>query len=85
MLKSKRERLKKFKVYKGLIETKSKHNFNKFWSDNGGKFILEEFRHFLKERGIERQTSNPYRPQQNGVAERANHFIVEMKRNMLNV
>lgn len=62
MLKFKEESLKKFKELKALVETKLMHKFNQFWLDNGGEFILEEFRHFLKERGIERQPSNPYRP-----------------------
>jgi transposase InsO family protein len=37
----------------------------------------------LKAHGIEKQTSTPYRPQQNGVAERAKRTLVEMARSML--
>jgi transposase InsO family protein len=37
----------------------------------------------LHECGIERQTSAPYTPQQNGVAERANRTIMECARSMI--
>jgi hypothetical protein len=54
-----------------------------FRSDNGGEYISRGFQGFLKAHGIEKQTSTPYRPQQNGVAERANRTLVEMSRSML--
>jgi hypothetical protein len=54
-----------------------------FRFDNGGEYISKGFQGFLKAHGIEKQTSTPYRPQQNGVAERANHTLVEMARSML--
>ena len=38
---------------------------------------------FLVDHGIAKETSTPYRPQQNGVAERANCTIVEMARSMI--
>jgi transposase InsO family protein len=37
---------------------------------------------FLAECGIQRQTSAPYSPQQNGVVECANRFIMECAKNM---
>jgi len=37
----------------------------------------------LSKHGIARQNSSPYTPQQNGMAERANHTIVEMARSMI--
>ncbi len=54
-----------------------------FRSDNGGEYISKEFKRFLKAHDIEKQTSTPYRPQQNGVAKRANYTLVEMARSML--
>jgi len=46
---------------------------------------FEKFKAFkaLKENGIHHQTSAPYVPEQNGVAERANRTIVERARCML--
>ncbi len=54
-----------------------------FRSDNGGEYISKGFKHFLKAHGIEKQTSTPYRLQQNRVANHANHTLVEMARSML--
>jgi len=54
-----------------------------FWSDNGGEYISKGFERFLRAHGIEKQTSTPYRPQPNGVAERANRTLVKMARSML--
>jgi transposase InsO family protein len=82
-LKSKGECLEKFKEFKALVETQSEHKIKVFRSDNGGVHISKEFQGFLQAHGIEKQTSTPYRPQQNGVAERANRTFVEMPRSML--
>ena len=54
-----------------------------FRSDNGGEFTSKAFDEVLCRDGIERQTSAPYTPQQNGVAERANHILMEMARAMI--
>jgi transposase InsO family protein len=83
LLKSKGECLEKFKEFKALVETQSEHKIKVFRSDNGGEYISKGFKGFLKAHGIEKQTSTPYRPQQNGVAEHANRTLVEMVRNML--
>jgi hypothetical protein len=45
--------------------------------------VSKKFDDFLHECGIERQTSAPYTPQQNGVAERANRTIMECARSMI--
>jgi hypothetical protein len=82
-LKSKGECLEKFKEFKALVETQSEHKIKLFRSDNGGEYISKGFQGFLKAHGIEKQTSTPYRPQQNGVAQRANRTLVEMVRSML--
>ncbi len=52
-------------------------------SDNGGEYISKGFKCFLKAHDIEKQTSTPYRPQQNKVAKRVNRTLVEMARSML--
>ncbi len=65
------------------METQSEHKIKVFRSDNGGEYISNEFKRFLKAHDIEKQTSTPFRPQQNGVAERANRTLVEMARSML--
>jgi hypothetical protein len=45
--------------------------------------VSKKFDAFLAECGIQRQTSAPYSPQQNGVAERANRTIMECARSMI--
>jgi len=52
-------------------------------SDNGREYRNADFEHLLKSEGIKHQTSVPYTPQQNGVAERANRTLVEMARCMI--
>lgn len=52
-------------------------------SDNGREYVNHSFRAFLKEKGIKHQTTVPYNPEQNGVAERTNRTIVERARSML--
>ncbi|SGY18614.1 BQ5605_C014g07413 [Microbotryum silenes-dioicae] len=46
-------------------------------TDNGGEYRSNAFTEFCKSRGIRRQYSIPYTPQQNGRAERVNLSIVE--------
>ena len=52
-------------------------------SDNGSDFKNYTLEEFLSDEGIEHQYSAPYTPQQNGVAERKNHTLVEMAMSML--
>jgi len=82
LLKSKGECLEKFKEFKALVETQSEHKIKMFCSNNGGEYTSKGFKGFLKAHNIEKQTSTPYRLQQNEVAERANRTLVEMARSM---
>jgi transposase InsO family protein len=52
--------LKKFKEFKALVETQSKHKSKVFGSNNGGEYISKGFKRFLRAHGIEKQTSTPY-------------------------
>jgi len=45
--------------------------------------VSKKLNTFLVECGIQRQTSVPYSPQQNGVVKRANRTIMECARNMI--
>ena len=49
----------------------------KFQSDNGTEYINKDLQNFCKELGIEYETSQPYSPEQNGIAERINRTLVE--------
>ncbi len=65
------------------MENEIGHKIKVLRSDNGGEFVSKKFDAFLAECGIQRQTSAPYSPQQNGVAERANKTIMECARSMI--
>ena len=52
-------------------------------SDNGGKYISNEFKDFCSKEEIRRELIAPHNPQQNGVAERNNRMIVGAARAML--
>ena len=53
-------------------------------TDRGGEFCSNEFTKFCEEKGIRRQLTTAYTPQQNGVAERKNRTILNMVRSLLN-
>ena len=54
-----------------------------FQSDGGGEFSSIFFQQHLQQSGIIKQTSCPYTPQQNGVAERKHRHIMETALTML--
>jgi hypothetical protein len=83
LLKAKGEVFDKFKEYKALVENQTGMKIKTFRSDNGREFVSKKLDNFLHESGIQRQTSAPYTPQQNGVAERANRTIMECARSMI--
>jgi transposase InsO family protein len=55
----------------------------KIRSDNGTEFKNTQVEDFLDEEGMKHEFSAPYTPQQNGVAKRNNHTLIEMARTML--
>jgi transposase InsO family protein len=59
----------KCKAYKALVENQTDMKIKTLRSVNGGEFVSKRFDDFLHECGIKRQTTAPYTPQQNGVAE----------------
>ncbi|CAA7028594.1 unnamed protein product [Microthlaspi erraticum] len=52
-------------------------------SDNGGEYTSHAFKQFLSTHGIIHQTSCPYTPQKNGVAERKNRHLMEVARSIM--
>lgn len=48
-------------------------------SNNGTEYFSGKFNKFYEVLGIEHQLTAPYTPQQNGVVERENRTIMEMK------
>ncbi len=54
----------KFKAYKALVDNQIGMKIKTLQSDNGGEFVSKNFDEFLRECGIQRQTSALYTPQQ---------------------
>ena len=52
-------------------------------TDRGREYLSDQFKSFFDEKGIARQLTIPYTPQQNGVAERRNRTLLDMVRSMM--
>ena len=68
--------LEKFKEYKSEVEKQSEKLIKRLRTDGGGEYEKWMEDH-LKGSGIIHETTAPYSPDQNGVAERANPTIME--------
>ena len=77
------EVLNEFMEFKAQVENMSRRRIEILRLDNGGEYTSTKFNDFCKEVGIERELTNPYNPQQNGVAERKNQTIVEESKVMI--
>lgn len=82
-IKHKSEVFEEFVKYKNLVENQCSRKIKTLRSDNGTEYTNNKFKEFLMKSGIVHQTSAPYTPEQNGVAERFNRTIVERVRCML--
>jgi len=74
--KSSADVLEKFKEYKPEVEKQSGRLIKRLRTDSGGEYERWMEAH-LKGSGIIHETTAPYSPDQNGVAERANRTIME--------
>ena len=84
LLHSKDEALNSFKTYKAEVENRLEKKIKVIRSDRGGEYESAAFSDFCAQNGIVHQTTAPYTPQQNGVAERKNRTLKEMINSMLN-
>lgn len=82
-LKHKSDVLEKFKKYDKLIENKFGRTMRVLRSDNGLEFKNRAMEEYTDSRGIQREFTAPYTPQQNGKAERDNRTLIESARTML--
>ncbi|KAJ8481821.1 hypothetical protein ONZ51_g5747 [Trametes cubensis] len=80
--KHKSEALEHFKAYAALIENKFGRKIKKIRCDNGGEFLSKEFKAYLRESGIELETTAPESSAQNGVAERLHRTLLDRARAM---
>ena len=82
LLSGKDEAFEMFKEYKAEVENQLGKKIKSLRSDRGGEYVYP-FEGFCAEHGIIHQTTAPYSPQQNGIAERKNRTLKEMMNAML--
>ena len=80
MLKNKSDVPEAFMKFSTLVEAETGMKVKVLRSDNGGEYLSAEFTEWLLKSGVRHETSAPYTPQQNGVAERLNRIIMEAVR-----
>ncbi|GKE39188.1 retrotransposon protein, putative, ty1-copia subclass [Tanacetum coccineum] len=85
LLKHKHEVFEMFKVFKNEVENQLGETVKAIRSDQGGEYINQEFKDYLKACGIVQQLTPPYTPQHNRVSERRNHTLLDMVRSMMNL
>lgn len=83
LLSNKSEVEEKVQQYVSLVENVFGRKPKKIRSDRGGEYISNKYVNNLEKQGIQLQYTAAYSPQQNGVAERKNRYLVEMARCML--
>ena len=76
-MKHKSDAFTSFKSFKAYAENKTGKKIKCLRIDKGGEYMSNEFSSYLEACGIVRQYTCRNRPQQNGVAERANRLFAE--------
>jgi transposase InsO family protein len=71
------------KNFQAAVEVETGCKLKALRTNRGGEFTSAEFGQYCAERGVHRQLTAPYSPQQNGVVERRNQSVVAMARCML--
>lgn len=84
LLRDKSEVTEKLQIFLEMVKNKFTRYPKKIRSDNGGEYTGHHLRKYLDKRGVKHELTVPYNPQQNGVAERKNRYLVEMVRCLLN-
>ena len=82
-MKHKSEVMEKFKEFEASATNESSQKIGKLRTDNGGEYLSQELKAYLKSKGIQHELTVPHSPEQNGVAERMNRTLVESARAMI--
>ena len=72
-----------FTQFTRLVENQLSMKIKVLRFDRGREYLSEQFKNFCDEKGIARQLTISYTPQQNGVAERRNRTMLDMVRSMM--
>ena len=65
------------------MENKLSTKIKALRTDRGREYLSEQFKIFCYEKGIARQLTIPYTPQQNGESERRNKILFDIVRSMM--
>ena len=71
------------KRWQAGVEVETSVKLRALRTDRGGEFTSTEFGEYCADRGVRRQLTAPYSPQQNGVVERRNQTVVGTARCLL--
>jgi len=66
-----------------MVVTKLERGVKTRRTDHGREYLSDMFKWYCEEKGITRHLTIPYTPQQNDVAERRNHTLLDMVRSMM--
>ena len=69
---------KLFKDIYNMVKNQFQTKISMFHSNNGTKYFNEYLGNFLKEKGIQHQSTCCDTPQQNGITKRKNKHLLEM-------
>ena len=69
-----------FKNFYNMVENQFQTKISFFHFDNGTEYFNHCLENFFKEKGIQHQSTCRDTPQQNGIAERKNHHLLEIGR-----
>lgn len=83
LMKNKHDVLPLSRTFHKMIKTQFSADVKILRSDNGGEYVNREFQAYCQLHGIKHESTCPYTPQQNGVAERRNCHILETTRALL--
>lgn len=83
LMEHKSEVLEKFELYYEQVTTFFNMKICRLRCDNGGEYTSSMFQKYCRTKGIQMETTMPYSPQQNGVAERLNRTLLDRGRALL--
>ncbi|KAK8547631.1 hypothetical protein V6N12_031765 [Hibiscus sabdariffa] len=79
LMRHKSEALERFKEFKNEVQNQHGKSIKALRSNRGGEYLSQDFDELLKECGIVSQLTPPGTPQWNGVSERTNRTLLDMK------
>lgn len=82
-IKKKSDTLQEFQYFVALVLKQGYGAVQRLRTDKGTEYMNNAFKSYLKSNGIVHETSAPYTPEQNGIAERANRTLIEKARCMM--